>query len=123
MLASGVTLMNRETITDFVPTRHEIDTSKGPVMLEFGASWCGYCQSAQTFILSTLVHYPQIRHIKIEDAKGLKLGRTYAVKLWPTLIFIKDGIELMRIIRPIDSRPVADALAQLAGSGNQDKAI
>ncbi|MDP2246925.1 MAG: thioredoxin family protein [Nitrosomonadales bacterium] len=111
--------MTRETTTDLAPTRHEIETSKGPIMLEFGASWCGHCQAAQPFILSALALYPQIRHIKIEDAKGLRLGRTYAVKLWPTLIFIKDGLELMRIVRPLDFKMVADALEQIAGSDNQ----
>jgi thioredoxin 1 len=85
-------------------------------MLEFGAIWCGYCQAAQPFILSALALYPNIRHIKIEDGKGCKLGRSYAVKLWPTLIFIEDGIERVRVIRPADTRVVADALEQIAGS-------
>ena len=27
------------------PTREEIDRTEGPVLLEFGASWCPYCQA------------------------------------------------------------------------------
>lgn len=111
--------MAREITTDLAPTRHEIEISKGSIMLEFGASWCGHCQAAQPFILSALANYPQIRHIKIEDAKGLRLGRTYAVKLWPTLIFIRNGIELTRIVRPLDFKMVADAMKQIAGPDNQ----
>ncbi|MGZ8271629.1 MAG: thioredoxin family protein [Methylotenera sp.] len=99
-------------ITDQInePSRADIDQLKGSIMLEFGARWCGYCQAAQSIITSSIVNYPHIRHIKIEDGKGRRLGRSYSVKLWPTLIFIKNGFEIKRLVRPIDSDEVANAL-------------
>ena len=28
------------------PTRDEVDASRGPLVLEFGTGWCGYCALA-----------------------------------------------------------------------------
>ena len=91
-------------------SREEINQFTGAVLLEFGAGWCGYCKAAQSIISSELALYPNIRHIKIEDGKGRRLGRTFAVKLWPTLIFMKDGIELKRLERQFNSEEISTAL-------------
>ena len=68
------------------PRRDEIDALVEPTVIEFGATWCGYCQAAQAVIGEALVAYPQVRHLKIEDGPGRRLGRSFTVKLWPTLI-------------------------------------
>jgi len=94
--------------------RADLDLLQGPVVVEFGASWCGYCQAAQPIIAAALIQYPNINHIKIEDGRGERLGRTYAVKLWPTLIFLKDGIEISRLVRPTDNVMIKNALDALS---------
>ncbi len=82
------------------PTREEIDRMTGPVVLEFGASWCPHCQAIQPFMADTLTKYPQVRHIGVEDGKGLPLGRSFRVKQWPTLVFMRDGAVVNQIVRP-----------------------
>ena len=94
--------------------RADLDMLKGPAVVEFGATWCEYCQAAQPIIAAALVKYPNVNHIKIEDGKGQRLGRTYTVKLWPTLIFLKDGIESSRLVRPTDTASITAALDALA---------
>jgi thioredoxin 1 len=93
------------------PTRADIDALPGLVVVEFGAVWCGYCKTARPFILAALAEYPHVRHIMIEDGKGRRLGRTFAVKLWPTLIFLRDGRELARLVRPEDVMAISSHLA------------
>lgn len=93
--------------------RADLDILKEPAVVEFGASWCGYCQAAQPIIAAALIQYPNINHINIEDGKGERLGRTYAVKLWPTLIFLKGGVEISRLVRPTDTASIANALDEL----------
>jgi len=93
--------------------RAEVDALKGPVVIEFGTSWCGYCQGARPHIASALAAFPQVRHLKFEDGKGRPLGRSYRVKLWPTLIFLRDGVEIARVVRPTSRAEIDQALAQL----------
>jgi len=95
------------------PTRAQIDATPGPVLLEFGTAWCGYCRRAQPLIGEALAAHPSVRHIKIDDASGKRLGRSFGVKLWPTLVFLKDGKELARVVRPAGTDEVSTRLAQL----------
>lgn len=88
------------------PTRREIDASHEPLVLEFGATWCGYCLAAQVHIATALKNRPAVRHIKVEDGKHRRLGRSFRVKLWPTLIFVENGAEKGRVVRPVDSAAV-----------------
>jgi thioredoxin 1 len=62
-----------------------------------------------------LQEYPGVQHIKIEDGKGRRLGRSFGVKLWPTLVFLRDGREVARLVRPEDADDIRQALAQIEG--------
>jgi thioredoxin 1 len=97
-------------------SRAEVEALKGLVMLEFGAGWCGYCRAAQPDIEQALQQYPEVTHIKIEDGKGQRLGRSYLVKLWPTLILLKDGVEISRLVRPTNTVMIVEALTGLYSS-------
>jgi thioredoxin 1 len=41
-----------------------------------------------------------VRHIRIEDGRGRPLGRSFRVKLWPTLVYLEGGVEKGRVVRP-----------------------
>lgn len=92
------------------PSRDEIDRMRGPVLLEFGAAWCGHCQALQPELADALAKYSSVRHIKVEDGKGKPLGRSFRVKLWPTLVAMRDGQVLWQVSRP-SSEELAQALA------------
>ena len=94
-------------------SRVEMDAIEGAVLVEFGASNCGYCRNAQPLIAAALAEHPRVRHIRIEDGPGRRLGRSFRVKLWPTLVFLLQGKELARLVRPADSGAIAQALAQI----------
>jgi thioredoxin 1 len=97
------------------PTRAEVDAYTGPTVLEFGTSWCGYCRAAQPDITSVLQRHPAVRHIKVEDGKGRPLGRSFRVKLWPTLVYLEDGVEKGRVVRPADAAAI-EAIFGAAGT-------
>jgi len=98
---------------DLATTREQIEALPGATLLEFGANWCGWCQGAQPHIDAALAERPGLRHLKEEDGKGRRLGRTFAVKLWPTLVFLQDGQEVARVVRPASAAEVRQGLAQL----------
>lgn len=96
------------------PKRHEIDVLEGPTVLEFGSPWCGWCRRAQPLIAHALAGHAGVRHIKVADASGRRLGRSFGVKLWPTLVFLRDGKEQARLVRPQAVDEIRDALAKIA---------
>lgn len=97
------------------PSRDEVDHLSGATVVEFGTPWCGHCQRAQPLIEGALADRADVAHIKVEDGPGQRLGRTFGVKLWPTLVFLKDGKEVDRLVRPQQAADVQQALQAVAG--------
>lgn len=97
--------------TDTAPDRDALDAMPGPVILEFGSNTCGICQAA-TPLISRALATSTIPHIRIQDGKGKRLGRSYGVKLWPTLILLRDGKEVGRVVRPTDVRELQELWGQ-----------
>jgi len=95
------------------PSGAEIAALEGAALLEFGANWCGWCRAAQPLLAEALAPYPQLRHIRVEDGPGRRLGRAFGVKLWPTLIFLRDGREVARLVRPADAAQIRQLLVQI----------
>jgi len=93
------------------PLRAEIEVLDGPTVLEFGSPWCGYCRAAQPLLASAFADHPHVRHIKVADASGRRLGRSFKITLWPTLVFLSDGREVARVVRPVDASIIRNALA------------
>ncbi len=94
-------------------TRDDIDVLPGATVLEFGTNWCGFCTGAQPAIEAALSAYPDMRHLKVEDGSGRPLGRSFRIKLWPTLVLLRDGEEVARVVRPSNRAEVDQALALL----------
>ncbi|MGE0802167.1 MAG: thioredoxin family protein [Lautropia sp.] len=103
---------------DYAPTepaRTEVDALPGATLLEFGSPTCGWCRAAQPAIAAALADQPALRHLKIADGPGRPLGRSFRVKLWPTLIFLRDGVEVARSVRPADASEIRAGVLQIAG--------
>ncbi len=95
------------------PGRDAVDALRGSVLLEFGINACPHCQCAQPLIADALKRYPEVQHLRIEDGKGRRLGRSFSVKLWPALIFLKEGQEVARVLRPTTQSEVDQGFAAL----------
>ena len=82
------------------PDRNAIDATPGALLLQFGVNWCGHCLAAEPAIVQALREYPQLQRLCIEDGPGRALGRSFKVKLWPTMVLLQDGQEVARLVRP-----------------------
>ncbi len=97
------------------PARKDIDALSGPAVLHFCTDWCEYCQDAEPLIRRAFAAHPQVLHIKVEDGRGRPLGRSFGVKLWPTLVFLTDGCEVARLIRPESAQAIEQAMKKIDG--------
>jgi thioredoxin 1 len=95
------------------PSRAEVEALPGPTLLEFGSPTCGHCRRAQPLIAEALAAHPRVRHLKIADASGRRLGRSYKVKLWPTLVMLDAGREVVRLVRPAQAGEIGKALEKV----------
>lgn len=96
------------------PTRAEVDALPGATVIEFGTPWCGWCRGAQPAIAQAFEGRENVRHLKIEDGSGRRLGRSFKVKLWPTLVFMKDGQVVATLVRPDDAQSIQQAMETIA---------
>jgi thioredoxin 1 len=96
------------------PERSAIDAMPGTVALEFGTDWCGFCRAGSPLIAGAVAGFSGVQHIKVEDGSGRPLGRSFRVKLWPTLVVLRDGKEVARVVRPAAEAEVRQALEQAA---------
>ena len=94
------------------PARADVDAWPGLTLIEFGAPWCPICQGAQPMLVDLLAPHPDVRHLKVEDGRGKPLGRSFAVKLWPTLVLLRDGFMVGRWVRPHTATELVAALAR-----------
>ena len=97
------------------PARADVDASGQSLLLEFGASWCGHCQAARPAIRPLLGDQPQLEHLKIEDGRGEPPGRPFRITLRPTLVLLRGGQQLARVVGPLsaaDLLPLREALAK-----------
>jgi thioredoxin 1 len=93
-----------------------VDKLPGATVIEFGSPWCGYCMGAQPLIGEAFAGHDGVRHIKVADASGRRLGRSFRVKLWPTLVFLRDGQEAARLVRPGSVEEIRSALAVISAA-------
>lgn len=95
-------------------SREDVDGFHDVLLLDFGTNWCGHCQLAMPLTDEGLSQHPEIRHLRVEDGAGRKLGRSFRVKLWPTLILIERGVERARLVRP---STLNEVMSLLRGGG------
>lgn len=62
-----------------------------------------------------LRRFPEVKHIKIEDGRGKPLGRSFRVRLWPNLVFMRNGQVIRQLARP-GVTEIEEALGAITGA-------
>lgn len=59
-------------------------------VLKFSASWCGPCR----MLAQTLKHATEVKNIDVDSNR--EMAAKYEIRSVPTLVFLKDGVEVHR---------------------------
>ena len=98
------------------PERADLDATQGPAVVIFGTNWCGFCRAAERYIAPALAAHADVPVTAVEDGKGRPLGRSFGVKLWPTMVFLRDGVEVDRVVRPTGREQIDAALEKISSA-------
>lgn len=89
----------------------EVTQSKGVVLVDFGAEWCGPCQRLAPIIEEIATEYAgkaKVARVEIDNAR--KSATAFAIMSVPTVIVFKDGKEISRNVGLIPKQNLASLL-------------
>lgn len=70
----------------------DIVNGKGPVLVDFHATWCGPCQTMSPIVDEVKNHFgSQLRVLKIDVDKNQVAAAKYKVRGVPTFLLFKEG--------------------------------
>ena len=76
----------------------EVIESDKPVLIDFFATWCGPCKMVSPVVDQIAHERPDIKVCKLDVDKNLDLARTFQVMSVPTLVAMKNGKMINKII-------------------------
>ena len=70
---------------------NEVLNSKGTVLVDFFATWCGPCKMLAPHLDELSAKNPDVKIVKIDVDEETPLAIKYGVASIPTLLLFKDG--------------------------------
>lgn len=76
----------------------EVIESDKPVLIDFFATWCGPCKMVSPVVDEIANERSDIKVCKLDVDKNLDLARTFQVMSVPTLVAMKNGEIINKIV-------------------------
>jgi thioredoxin 1 len=71
--------------------------SKGQVVIDFSATWCGPCQRIGPIYAGLEHTFPSITFLKVDVDDAEELSESYSIQSLPTFVFLNNGVVYHRI--------------------------
>ncbi len=76
----------------------DFQVSSGLYLVKFWATWCGPCKRMEPTIKQLESEFNMIKFLSVDIDQTPTLAQKYRIKTIPTLLLIKDGTEINRIV-------------------------
>ena len=91
--------------------KEKVEDTKGTVLVDFFATWCGPCKMVAPAVEQLAEEYEGKAAVyKVDVDEAQEIGMKYKIMSIPTLVFFKDGQEVERIRGAVSRMELADAM-------------
>lgn len=88
-------------------------TSKGVVLIDFFANWCGPCKMLAPVLEDVAAQMPDVTFAKVDVDQEPGLAGKYGIQAIPNLIIFKDGKAVDQITGFVGKDVIVDKLNKL----------
>ena len=85
----------------------------GICAVKFGATWCGPCKVLEPLLQKMKDEFPGVNYLSIDVDDNPQLAKTHRIRSLPTVILLKDGQEVTRLVGAVKTDPLRKALKDL----------
>jgi thioredoxin len=100
-------------VTELNEGNFKQSVNKGKAIVDFYADWCGPCQMMKPIFEKVSSSMKGYNFFKINVDNAPETAQMYAVRSIPTIVFMKDGKEVDRILGVLQE---SDFKAKIASS-------
>ena len=88
---------------------------KGNVILDFYGDGCGNCKMLDTFITQLEAEHPGVKFEKVNVDTAPEMVEKYDVSSLPSLVFLKDGEEMFKMVGLKPKVVIAKKIVEIYG--------
>lgn len=96
--------------------QHEFDAVLDPARLtvvDFSATWCGPCRMLEPILGELAAEMPAVDFLKVDVDRSQQLAIRYGVQAVPTLLVLRQGSVVDRMVGARSKGALADRLREL----------